>query len=73
MLLDTAVFSDRCGIERLSQLSSLPALPTTYLLAGELDVHTLAVREISTAAGIDITDILVKPLTANTLDRLLGA
>lgn len=73
LLLDTAVFSERSGIERLSHLASLPALPKTYLLTSELDVHALAVREISTAAGINITDILVKPLNTGILDQLLGA
>lgn len=72
LLLDTAIFSDRDGVGRLSQLANLPDLPRTYLLTNELDVNVLAVREISNAAGIEVIDILVRPLNALTLDRLLG-
>lgn len=73
LLLEAGIFADRNGIAHLTQLASLPVLPHIYLLADVLDVTVLAVREISIAAGIDVLDILIRPLSGLTLDRLLGA
>lgn len=72
LLLNTSILSDRSGIERLTKLGELAAPPRIYLTTVELDVGTLAVREICMAAGIPIQDILVLPLSHETLDRLLG-
>ena len=72
LLLDTSILADRSGVERLTQLSDLPALPRIYLTTSELDVTALAVREICIAARITIQDILALPLTANTIDMMLG-
>ena len=42
-------------------------------MTSELGVEALAVREICMAAHIPIQDILVLPLSQETLDRMLGA
>lgn len=72
LLLNTSILSDRSGIERLTKLGELPAPPRIYLTTVELDVSTLAVREICMAAGVPVQDILVLPLSHETLDGILG-
>lgn len=73
VVLDISVLSDRYGIERLTSICDLPALPRTVLVAEELSVNALAVREISRAAGLEIQDILIHPLSSEALDLMLGA
>ncbi len=73
LLLDTSILSDRSGIERLTQLGELVSPPKIYLITLELGLGAVPVREICMAAHIPIQDILVLPLSQETLDRMLGA
>lgn len=73
LLLGTGVISGHRGIQRLAAICDLPALPRTCLVAPELDVNALAVREICTFAGLAIQDILVHPVPPECLDAILGA
>ncbi len=72
LLLDTSILADRSGIERLTQLGDLPAPPRIYLTTSQMDVTALAVREICIAARITVQDILVLPLSPDTVDAMLG-
>ena len=72
VLINTSVLAGHTGIERITEMAELPALPRIYLTTVDLDVSALTAREICLAASIPVEEILVLPMECETLDILLG-